>query len=74
MTLTGELVLGGSRIATDDTFTAINPATGDALEPGFSQATTAHVDQACALAWSAFDAFRETDLEARAAFFGNYRG
>ncbi|WBO24614.1 aldehyde dehydrogenase (NADP(+)) [Sphingomonas abietis] len=47
---------------------AVDPATGERLEPGFPGATPTDVGQACALAWAAFPAYRETGLEQRAAF------
>jgi NADP-dependent aldehyde dehydrogenase len=46
----------------------INPATGEALDPPFVEAGAFEVERACALAWAAFDSFRETSLEARARF------
>jgi alpha-ketoglutaric semialdehyde dehydrogenase len=66
--LTGELFIGSERVSASRTFRAVNPATGEALEPAFSAADQADVDQACALAWSAFDRFRELDSELRARF------
>jgi NADP-dependent aldehyde dehydrogenase len=45
-----------------------NPASGESLEPAFGLAGAAQVERACALAWQAFDAYRETGLEQRAAF------
>lgn len=68
MTITGELLIGSTRVSTKETFTAFNPATGEALSPGFSAATPEHVETACALAQAAFDSYRETDLETRAKF------
>lgn len=47
---------------------AVNPATGERLEPGFAGARLADVDRACGLAAAAFPGYRETRLEARAAF------
>ncbi|WP_436286682.1 aldehyde dehydrogenase (NADP(+)) [Solimonas marina] len=47
---------------------AIDPSTGAMLEPVFGMGSTADVDRACALAAAAFDAYRETSLDARAAF------
>ena len=49
-------------------FRAVNPATGEALGPDVHEAGPAEIEQACALADAAFDRFRETGLEARAAF------
>ena len=41
-----------------DTFRALNPATGDHMEPPFAAATTAEVDQALDKALAAFETFR----------------
>lgn len=69
MPLTGNLLIGqrpvtGSR----DAIRAIDPTTGQTLEPAYLGGTGEHVAQACALAWAAFDAYRETSLEQRAEF------
>ncbi|MGQ0333281.1 aldehyde dehydrogenase (NADP(+)) [Halomonas elongata] len=69
MTLEGKLLIGqqaieGSRAAIQ----AINPATGERLEPGYPGGTQDDVERACELAWTAFDTYRETSLEARAGF------
>src|SRR5262245_28821073 len=68
MAISGDLFIGNERIGASRTFRAINPATGEALEPAFSAAGQEAVDRACALAWSAFDRFRELDGELRAQF------
>jgi NADP-dependent aldehyde dehydrogenase len=68
-TIKGELLIGAARqLGSAASFRAVNPATGQDLEPAFGSATVADVDRACALAWSAFDAYRETTPEQRAAF------
>ncbi|MDR5860018.1 aldehyde dehydrogenase (NADP(+)) [Halomonas eurihalina] len=69
MTLEGKLLIGqqaveGSRVA----IRATNPATGERLEPGYPGGTQDDVERACELAWTAFDTYRETSLEARAGF------
>ena len=46
----------------------MNPVSGQALEPAFRGATAEQVDEACNLASDAFDVYRNTSLEARAAF------
>ncbi|MCM5704226.1 aldehyde dehydrogenase (NADP(+)) [Larsenimonas salina] len=69
MQLTGELLIGQTAVkGSQKTVKAINPATGESLEPGYPGGTRAEVDHACELAWAAFDAFRETSLEDRARF------
>ncbi|WP_435536187.1 aldehyde dehydrogenase (NADP(+)) [Azospirillum sp. ST 5-10] len=69
MSITGEMLIGAAAVrggAGD--FRAVNPATGEALEPAFGGAGAGEVAGACALAQAAFDAYRETGLAARAAF------
>ncbi|XYD09731.1 aldehyde dehydrogenase (NADP(+)) [Methylobacterium sp. NMS12] len=69
MTLRGENLIGAeARRGTEATFRAVEAATGQALEPDFPGASRSDLDRACALAEAAFDTFRETDPEARAAF------
>ncbi|MBI4605313.1 MAG: aldehyde dehydrogenase (NADP(+)) [Planctomycetes bacterium] len=50
------------------TFAASDPATGEALEPRFHEATAKEVGQAVDLAAQAFDAYRRTSPERIAAF------
>ncbi|WP_414444400.1 aldehyde dehydrogenase (NADP(+)) [Burkholderia sp. 22PA0106] len=47
---------------------ATDPANGAVLEPAYGLAGKAEVEQACALAWQAFDVYRETTLQQRSAF------
>ncbi len=69
MTITGEMLIGAEiHRGSEGEFRAVDPATGEALEPAFGGGGTAEVERACALAWAAFDAFRETGLEQRATF------
>lgn len=69
MTLTGTMLIGQHSIpGTRAAIRAINPATDAALEPAYPGGSTEQVAQACALAWSAFDSYRETSLAARAEF------
>ncbi|WP_176507832.1 aldehyde dehydrogenase (NADP(+)) [Pseudomonas urethralis] len=69
MTLTGNLLIGQSAVpGSGDAIRAIDPATNQALEPAYAGGTGEHVAQACALAWAAFDVYRETSLEQRAHF------
>lgn len=69
MTLTGKMLIGQQRICGNrEAIRAINPATNAALEPAYLGGDGEHVAQACALAWTAFDPYRETSLEARATF------
>lgn len=68
MTLTGKMLIGQQSVCGHrDAIRAINPATNTPLEPAYACGDEQHVDQACALAWAAFDAYRETTLADRAA-------
>jgi NADP-dependent aldehyde dehydrogenase len=69
MQITGEMLIGARAVRGQaKEILGINPATGETLSPAFAGGAQAEVDQACALAAQAFDTFRETGLEARAAF------
>ena len=69
MTLTGKMLIGGQALTgSREAIRAIDPATDKPLEPAYPGGTGEHVAQACALAWAAFDDYRETSLGARAAF------
>nr|WP_067293925.1 aldehyde dehydrogenase (NADP(+)) [Marinobacterium profundum] len=69
MQITGEMLIGARAVRGQGrVIQGINPATGETLEPAFAGGAQAEVNQACALAAEAFDSFRETGLEARAAF------
>jgi alpha-ketoglutaric semialdehyde dehydrogenase len=45
---------------------AVNPETGETLEPAYGGATREQLDEACRLAWEAFDPYRAADAEQRA--------
>ncbi len=67
--LTGKMLIGaGAARGREAAVKAIDPATGQELEPDYGGATPADVERACALAASAFDSYRETTLEQRARF------
>ena len=69
MALTGDIVIGSERLTgLAASFKAVDPSTGETLEPAFAFAGEAEVARACALAEEAFDTYRETSLENRAAF------
>jgi NADP-dependent aldehyde dehydrogenase len=68
-TITGDILIGSASISpADRPLRAVNPASGDALDPPFASAGEAEVAQACELAWSAFQAYRRTGLDERAKF------
>lgn len=69
MLVTGEMLLGAATVrGRSGMFRAVNPATGEELEPAFGGGTRDDVDTACRLADEAFDTYRETPLPVRANF------
>jgi NADP-dependent aldehyde dehydrogenase len=69
MSVTGEMLIGATAFRGAETpVHAIQAATGEPMEPAFGGAAEGDVDRACALAWAAFDTYRETSLEQRARF------
>jgi NADP-dependent aldehyde dehydrogenase len=69
MQLTGEMLIGARTIRGQQGAShAINPATGEPLEPSFGGGSCPDVQAACSLAEAAFDTFRSLPLERRAAF------
>jgi alpha-ketoglutaric semialdehyde dehydrogenase len=67
--INGDMLIGSRAVhGGSKPFHAINPATGEELAPAFGGGTETDVDTACALAWQAFDTYRETTLEQRASF------
>lgn len=69
MTLTGKMLIGQTAISgSQNAIRAIDPATHQPLDPAYPGGTAEQVQQACALAWAAFDRFSDTRLETRANF------
>lgn len=66
--ITGELLIGHGQSRNDGGAHAVNPSTGEVMEPPFSIASEADVDVACRLAEAAFDVYRGSSLETRAGF------
>ena len=64
----GSILIGASEETGGALFKAVDPATGEQIEPGFASAGPAEVDRACALAEAAFPSFSALELEARARF------
>jgi 2,5-dioxopentanoate dehydrogenase len=65
--LTGNLLIAGRpERGEKGVLRAVEAASGSAIEPSFGGASEAQLDAACAAAWAAFDAFRETSPEQRA--------
>jgi len=57
--LDGRMIIGSARVrGTEPEVRGHDPANGTALEPAYGGATAEHVEQACALADAAFDAYR----------------
>ncbi|WP_396445097.1 aldehyde dehydrogenase (NADP(+)) [Actinomadura sp.] len=73
--LTGRMVIGFDRVAgTGRAITAVDPRTGDGLGPEYRYGDEGDVARACALAEEAFDAYRATSAERRAAFLDAVAG
>ena len=69
MALQGKMLIGREAVSGNSTpIQAINPATGETLEPIYPGGSTPEVERACELAEAAFGTYRETNLEERAAF------
>src|ERR1700712_1604733 len=69
MDLRGENLIGSEASSGGgEPWQAVEAATGKAIGPNFTSATPEMVERACALAAEALDTYRETALEARAAF------
>jgi alpha-ketoglutaric semialdehyde dehydrogenase len=67
--INGDMLIGQSAVhGSASSFRAINPASGLETGPSFGAGTVADVERACRLAQQAFDNYRETTLEQRAAF------
>jgi len=66
--INGNLLIGAQEAAGEKTFTAVNPATGQAIAPDFTLATPAQAEQAAALAHAAAIPYEQTSPEARATF------
>jgi NADP-dependent aldehyde dehydrogenase len=67
--INGNMLIGQAAVHGDaGSFRAINPATGLEFGPAFGIGTVADVERACDLAHQAFDSYRETALDQRAAF------
>ncbi|NIE64494.1 aldehyde dehydrogenase (NADP(+)) [Burkholderia sp. Ax-1719] len=67
--ISGQSLIGAASVSGDNgAFNGVNARTGEALEPAFGGASVIDRERACALAEASFDLYRETSLEARAAF------
>ena len=71
MTITGEALIGGRAVrGNGNSFQAFDPSKREPIEPSFHMVDATQIDQACRLAEAAFDPFRATSNEQRAAFLG----
>ena len=68
MTLTGSILIGGAEKTSGVTFTAINPATGEAFGLAISEAQPDDIDAAANLAAAAFPAYSALAPAVRADF------
>ena len=69
MSLEGKMLIGRDAVSgSSKPINAVNPATGETLEPTYPGGSAAEVERACKLAEAAFATYRETTLEERAAF------
>ena len=67
--LTGQMIIAGRFVTgTGDIVRGLDPSTDTALEPGYAHGSDDDVEAACAAAAAAFDAYRSTSSEVRAAF------
>ena len=69
MAIAGNMLIGQELVkGSKKAIYAVNPTTGENLQPAYLGGGAQEVDRACVLAEKAFDAYRETDLESRAKF------
>ncbi len=69
MVLTGDMLIGREAVrGSEAAVHGVDPATGETLAPAYAGAGAAELERACALAWAAFDRYRETSLQQRAQF------
>lgn len=69
MQLLGEMLIGQNRVkGINQAIHAVNPATNEQLEPAYLGGSEADVEQACTLAWQAFDLYRHQSIQERADF------
>ncbi len=67
--LNGEMFIGSRAVkGTNGAIRGFSPDQGEPLEPAYGGATAADLDEACRLAWEAFDPYRATAPETRAGF------
>ncbi|MGM0785376.1 MAG: aldehyde dehydrogenase (NADP(+)), partial [Pseudomonadota bacterium] len=63
MSLEGKMLIGREAVSgSSQPITAVDPATGETLEPNYVGGTRAEVERACELAEAAYATYRETSL------------
>lgn len=68
-TLTGQMIIAGEHVTgTGTAIHAVNPATGERLQPAYAHGTAADVERATAAAREAFGPYRATSSARRAQF------
>ncbi|UGQ45770.1 aldehyde dehydrogenase (NADP(+)) [Massilia endophytica] len=69
MQIKGEMIIGRQAVqGKEGTVKAVDPSLNAQIEPAFGLASASELERACALAWTAFDQYRELPLERRAKF------
>jgi 2,5-dioxopentanoate dehydrogenase len=69
MDLLGKMLIGQKTVqGSQDAIHAINPSNNELLNPSYRGGTKEDVNDACQLAWEAFESYRETQPEPRAQF------
>ena len=67
--INGEMFIGSRAVkGSVGEMRGINAESGEKLEPAFGGATKEQLEEACRLAWEAFDPYRNADPEVRASF------
>ncbi|MDH7798842.1 MULTISPECIES: aldehyde dehydrogenase (NADP(+)) [unclassified Beijerinckia] len=67
--LNGEMLIGSKSVrGSQSGLRAVNPSTGEGLDPPYPGASLRQLDEACALAAAAFDPYRNLPREKRATF------
>jgi len=69
MNIAGKMIIGQDHVqGNKKSFYAVNPSTGQNIEPAYFGGGADEVERSCLLAEQAFDVYRESDLEDRAKF------
>ena len=64
----GSILIGGAALQREPKFDAVDPATGDAIGPGYSEADNSDIERACLVAAAASEPFGQLAPERRARF------